>query len=124
MSLSSRWTSSLMRTVRFDINRPFSQRSPDLLGFVALDDVADLVGVDVAELDAALEAGPDFVGVVLEALERRDPALVDDLLASPEAGRGVPVDLSLGDEAARDEALGQREHRPDFRGAELHFLQL
>ena len=63
-----------------------SERRPDLLALVALDDVADLVAVEVVELDAALEAGADLVGVVLEALERRNLALVDDLLAAAQRG--------------------------------------
>src|SRR5580698_9980483 len=99
MSLISRWTSSLILTMRLDTDvgqsaDPLKGR-PDLLGVVALDHVSDLVAVEVVQLDAALEARADFVRVVLEALERADLALVHDLAAAPQACGCVAVDLAL-----------------------------
>src|SRR6185503_5370528 len=90
------------------------QRRSDLLDFVAFDDVAGLVAVEVIELDAALQPRADFVGIILEAFERGDLALVHDLAAAPQPRRGVAVDLALGDEAAGDETLGEREDLADF----------
>src|SRR6185437_13369559 len=55
---------------------PRSWRRPDLLHLVALDQVAGLVTVEIVQLDAALEARADLVGIILEALERGDLALV------------------------------------------------
>src|ERR1700680_1413790 len=97
----------------------WSERGPELLGFVALDDVADLIVVPVIELYAAFQAGAHLVGVVLEALERRDLALVHDLLAAAQARGGVAAGLPLGDEAARHETLGQRKSGADLGSAEL-----
>src|ERR1022692_3652879 len=56
MSLTSRWTSSLILTMRLDtyvgrVEDP-SEGHPDLLGVVALDDVAHLVPIEVVQLDA------------------------------------------------------------------------
>src|SRR5579863_6051621 len=101
-----------------------SERRADLLGIVAFDEVAHLVAVEVVELDAALQPGPDLVGVVLEALEGGHLALVHDLAPAPQAGRGAAGDLALGDEAAGDEALGQREDGPDLGRPELDFLDV
>ena len=50
--------------------RPRLQLLRDLLEDVGLDDVADLVFVEVAELDTALEAHTDFLHVVLAAPQR------------------------------------------------------
>src|SRR5476649_1536368 len=106
MSLSSRCRSSLMRIVRLligiadcgnripesfrkgypvsGIRNPVLKCGAHLLHFVALDDVAHGVTVEIVQLDAALEAGADFVGVVLEALERGNLALVHHFLAAAE----------------------------------------
>src|SRR5688572_3717404 len=95
-----------------------------LLNLVALDDVAGLVAVEIIKLDAALEAGADFVGVVLEALERGDLSFVYDLLPATKAGGNVAIDLSLGDETAGHKTLGQREYLADFRLAGFRFLEI
>src|SRR5271157_5032663 len=128
MSLTSRWTSSLILTMRLDtyvgrVAGP-SEGRPDLLGVVALDDVAHLVAVEIVQLDAALEAGAHLVCVVLEALERRNLALVHDLAGPAQAGRGSAVDLALGDEAAGHKALGERERRAHLGGTELDLLDV
>ena len=42
----------------------------DLFELVALDDVADLIFAEIAQLDAALQTGADFLHVVLETAQR------------------------------------------------------
>src|ERR1039458_571206 len=74
MSLTSRWTSSLILTMRLDtyvgrVEDP-SEGRPDLLGVVALDDVAHLVPIEVVQLDAALQGGANLVRGVLAPLPR------------------------------------------------------
>ena len=51
----------------------------DLLELIALDDVADLIFVEVAQLDAALEADAHFLHVVLETAQGRESAIVNRL---------------------------------------------
>src|SRR6476619_5787861 len=124
MSLISRWTSSLTRTVRLlttkdgwmiagggwrriqpefrDPQPAASKRRPNLLDLEAFDDVAGLVAVEFIELDAALEAGAHFVRVVLEALERANLSFVHDFLAAAQARGGIAIDFALRDEAAGD----------------------
>ena len=70
----------------------------------------DFVVVEVAELDAALEAAADFLHVVLEAAQRGEAAVVDRLAAAEDAGAARCGDAAIGDDAAGDDALGQIEH--------------
>src|SRR5690349_17616091 len=100
------------------------ERGPDFLDLEALDLVAGLVTVEAVETDTALEAGAHLVGVVLEATQRADLALVVDFLAATDAGRDATVDLALGDEAARDETLGDGEHLAHLGAAELVLLEV
>src|ERR1051325_3407257 len=102
----------------------FSERSSDLLNLVALDDVASLIAVEIVELDAALEAGADFVGVVLEALERGDFSFVHDLAAATQPRGGAASDLAFGDEAAGNKTFRERENLPHFGRAGLRFLDV
>src|SRR4249920_2236231 len=103
---------------------PSSERGPDLLDLEALDAVARLVAVVAVEADTALEAGAHLVGVVLEATQRADLALEDGFLAAADAGGDAAVDLALGDKAARDETLGDREDLAHLGAAELVFLEV
>ena len=80
----------------------FLQLLGNLFEVVALDDVAGFVLVEVAELDAALEAVADFLHVVLEAAERREAAIVNGLAAAQDAGARGAGDAAIGDEAAGD----------------------
>src|SRR5580700_4179671 len=105
------------------VSRPL-KCGADFLDFVALDDVADLVAVEIVELDPALKAGANFAGVVLEAFERADLALVNGFLAAAKTGGGVAIDLALGDKAAGDEAFRERKRGADFRGAGFGFLEV
>jgi hypothetical protein len=75
--------------------------------------------VVTAELDAAFEAGLDLGGVVLEAAERLDRAVVHDLAGADHAGLGGAADEAFGDHATGDLVLlAQREDRADLGGAE------
>src|SRR6186997_234288 len=81
----------------------------DLAHLVGLEDVAFLHVVEAVEQDAALEPLLDLADVVLEALELRDRAVLDD--------RAVPNDPNLGataDDAARDLAAGDRPETRDL----------
>src|SRR5215469_11068888 len=54
-----------------------SERALHRLHAIAFDDVALAHVLEVLERHAAFLAGEDFAGVILEALELREPALVD-----------------------------------------------
>src|ERR1051326_1306679 len=84
---------------------PLSQRPLDLHILVALEDVALLDVVVADDLHAALHAGADLLGVVLEAFELLEAAVVldDDVLAG-DADEGVALDDAVGDVAAGDGA--------------------
>src|SRR4026207_2466946 len=100
-SFISRWSRSISswriwlssRSVRWLIGA-----GSRLLGnhLVALDQVT-LGDLDVAEADPALEPGGDLADVVLEALQRLDPALGHDLAGPEEA------DLAAADDAPIDD---------------------
>ena len=67
-----------------------SQFLRDLLELVALDDVAYLIFVEVAQLDPALQADAHFLQVILETAQRLDGAFVDYTL--PPNGPHLPTD--------------------------------
>src|SRR6185437_16300623 len=68
-------------------------------------DVADLDVVVVGELDAAFEAGLDFLDVVLEAFERLDREVFgDDRPAAGEADATAALNVAVGDQTAGDVA--------------------
>ena len=73
---------------------------------VALDDVADLIFVEVAELDAALEADADFLHIVLETAQRGEAAIVNRLAPAQDPRPRGAADPAIGDQAAGDDALG------------------
>src|SRR5215212_4848434 len=76
----------------------------DLLGAVALDQVADLDVVEVLDADAALEALADLAHVVLEAPQRRDRAVVHLRPVADYADAPLAVDDPAPHRAARDDA--------------------
>ena len=57
----------------------YSELSLDLAGLVDLEHVALADVLEVLQHDAALEALLDLAHVVLEAAQRADPAVVDDV---------------------------------------------
>src|SRR5438309_3004505 len=77
----------------------------DLLEQVALDDVADLVFVEIAELDTALETDTDFLHVVLETAQRRESAIVNRLAATQNARPRSARHPAIGYDTARDNSL-------------------
>ena len=62
----------------------------DLLELIALNDVAHLIFVEIAELDAAFQAGANFLHIVCKASQRRKPAIINRLEA-----RGATKNLIL-----------------------------
>src|ERR1700746_3951693 len=77
----------------------------DLLELVALDDVADLILVEIPELDPALQAGAHFLHVVLEAAQRRSAAVVNRLPLPHDAGPRGAGDTTIGDQTASDDSF-------------------
>src|SRR3546814_16603501 len=83
---------------------PRSTRTDTLFPYTTLfrSDDALLQVLEVAEDDAALEAGVDLAHVVLEATQRVDGALPDDRALPQEADLGVPGDGAVEHHAAGD----------------------
>src|SRR3982751_3210997 len=88
----------------------------DLLGAIALDDVADLEVVEVLDADAALESFAHLAHVFLEATERRDGAVVDLHAITDDARTTLAVDDAAAHGAAGDRAeAGDLEHLAHHR---------
>src|SRR5258708_16223673 len=84
-----------------------SQLLRDRFKLVALNDVAHLVFAEVAELNAAFKTGTHFFHVILEAAQRRNPAVVHWLLFPEHArARGASY-ATIGHETAGDDASAQ-----------------
>ena len=82
---------------------------------IALDDVADLIFAEVAELDAALEADADFLHVVLETAQGREPAIVNRLAPAQDPRPGGAADPPISDQAAGDDPSAQLERPVSLR---------
>jgi len=82
-----------------------SQSLRNLFELVALDHVAHLIFAEVAKLDAAFQAGAHFLYVVLETAQRRNPAIVNRLALSQEAGARSASDAAIGDQTTSDDAF-------------------
>src|SRR5256885_12515674 len=96
-------------------SRP-SKRALDLFHPIALDDIAGAHVLVVLEGHAAFLADLHFLDLVLEALERRELALVHHHVVADEADAGAALDAAVGDAAAGDLAdLGDVEHLQDLR---------
>ena len=78
----------------------------DLFELIALDDVADLIFVEVAELDAALQADAHFLHIVLETAQGGEPAIVNRLAPAQDPRARGAADPAIGDQAAGDDARG------------------
>ena len=90
-----------------------------LLELVALQAIVDVDLGEALQADAALVAERDFLDVVLEALERRDVAFPDEVLAAEQAHLGAALDDAVADHAASDRAeLGHAERLAHFGVAE------
>src|SRR5215475_2830477 len=104
--------------------RSDSQRALNLLDPVTFDHVADAHVLIVLEGHAAFLPGGDFPRVVLEALELRELAFVDDDVIADEAHVGTSLHCPVGDTATRDLAdLGNGEDFEDQRIAEHGLAQ-
>src|SRR4029450_11053925 len=97
----------------------------DLSPLLALAVVPFLDVLEVVQADAALVAGRDRAGVVLEAAQRPDPPVVDDPAVADQAGLGPAGDLARGDVRPGDHTDPRHpEGLPDLGGAELALLVL
>src|SRR5215217_7498714 len=97
----------------------------DLDHLVGFDLVAFLDVLEVVQADAALVAGPDRAGVLLEAAQGPDPPVVDDHAVADQAGFGPAGDLARGDVRPGDHADPRHpEGLADLGGAELALLVL
>src|SRR6266699_6831630 len=85
-----------------------------------LDDVAGLDVVVVGQPDAALIAGLDLAGVVLEAPEGRHLSRVNDHVVPKQAHLGAARDLAVRHVGAGDRAdLGHLEDLPHFGAPQI-----
>src|SRR3954449_6394128 len=96
----------------------------DLLERVALDDVADLILVEIAELDTALETDANFLHVVLEAAQGRKPAVVNRLATTLHARARSARNSAIGDEAACNDTARQLEDLLDLGVTDDGFAML
>src|SRR6185503_18264042 len=97
------------------------KRPRDLLDAVALDHVAGAHVLVFLEGHAAFLAGGNLAHLVLEPLQRRQLAVMDDDVVADQADIGAALDDAVGDPAAGDladlryvedlEDLGIAEHR-------------
>src|SRR6266545_4696626 len=99
--------------------------SRDLDHLECFDLVAFLDILEVLQADAALVAGRDRAGVLLEAAQRADPPLVDDHAVADQPCPRASGDLAGGDVRAGDHPDPRHaEELPDLGGAELALLVL
>ena len=99
-----------------------SQRPLERLADVGFQNIADLDVVVAGDLDAAFEAGFDFLDIVLEPLERFEGKILgDDDAVADEANFAAALNVAVGDETAGDVADAWRPCTPcGFRrGREL-----
>src|SRR5919199_3385937 len=80
---------------------PRSERAPDLLDAVALDDVAGPHVLVVLEGHAAFLTGHDLAHLVLEAAERGERAFVHDDVVAQQPDPGAALHHAVGHAAAR-----------------------
>src|SRR5215207_1660442 len=79
-----------------------SQRALNCLHAIALDHVAGAHILVVLEGHAALLSGGDFLRIVLEPLELRQLAFVNDDIVADQADIRAALDVAFGDAAAGD----------------------
>src|SRR6185312_13383317 len=104
---------------------PFGARSGGaghLADGVHLEDVALLDVVVAVDGEAALEALGHLADIVLEALERADPAVVDDGAVADDAHLRAALDGALGDHASGDRADPRRPERLPHLDLAQHLL--
>src|SRR5215471_2371935 len=96
----------------------------DLLELITLDYVTHLIFAKIAQLDSAFEAGTDFLYVVLETAQRRNPAVINRLALSQDASARSARDAAIGHEATSDNASAQLENLFHLRVSDYGFTQL
>src|SRR5258708_14049645 len=101
-----------------------SERALHRLNAVTLDHVAAPHILVILKRHTAFLAGYHFSGIILEALELRQLALVNHHIVADEAHIGAALDCSLGDAAAGNLAhFGDIENLQDESSAEHRFPQ-
>src|SRR5215207_6270797 len=101
------------------VEAPGSEGALDRLHAIALDHVAGAHVLVVLEGHAAFLPGLNLLDLILEALERRKLAFVDDDIVADQADVGAALDLPVRDAAPGDLAdLGDVENLQDLRIAE------
>src|SRR5690606_21500676 len=107
----------------FSIDLAALQRALDAFDAETFDDIADAHVLVLLEGHAAFLTGRHFLDLVLEALERRELALVDHHVVADQANAGTALDQALGDPAAGDLAdLGDVEDLEDLGVAALEAI--
>src|SRR5258708_4121872 len=86
----------------------------DLFQSVALDDIANLVFIEVTELAAALDSGPDLFHIILEPPQSCDSAVINWLSLAQNSRPSGANNSAIGHEATGDCSLRQREHLTNF----------
>src|SRR6266581_35379 len=90
------------------LKRPVANESQflrNLFELIALDHVGHLILAEVAKPDPAFQAGAHFLYVVLETAQRRNPAVVNRLALSHEAGARSASDAAIGNQTTSDDAF-------------------
>src|SRR5579862_4843826 len=102
-----------------------AQFDGDALGGEGFDHIAHLHVTVIRDRDTALHAVAHFAGVVLEAAERSDFALVHDHVVAQQADFGVALDQAVLHHATgHGTHLGDAEGIANFGAALIGFLDL
>src|SRR5690554_367224 len=111
----TKWARDMSPRAHFSMDLAALQRALDALDAETFDDIADAHVLVLLEGHAAFLTGRHFLDLVLEALERRELALVDHHVVADQAHAGTALDQALGDPAAGDLAdLGDVEDLEDL----------
>ena len=90
---------------------------------VALDDVADVIFAEIAELDAAFQTGADFFHVVLETAQRGKSAIIHWLTLADYSGASGPSDSPIRHQTTGHDAFTQFENLFHFGVADDGFAE-
>src|ERR1700751_6348865 len=83
----------------------YSELLGDLFQSVALDDIANLVFIEISELAAALNPGPDLFHIVLEPAQSRHSAIINRLPLAQNPRSSGADDSAIGHITTRDRTL-------------------
>src|SRR6516165_9234578 len=101
-----------------------SQLLRNLFEVVTLNDIADLVLREIAELDSAFDTGTNLFDVVLKSPQRGDAAIVNGLPFSEHAGARSPGDSAVRHIASRNGASRKLEDLLDLGMPDYSFPNL